>query len=183
MLGVCILIACLNATLLRVKSNFIPQVYDWNQFLESYPLQPHIRSGLLELVAGSEASWFEGQGRRFGVVVPRTSGGDGWVEVKTFNFVWTCSKIHILPPQPVISRTWNTAILLEGGFFVVRIPSVQESLQNHQKVILAHYRAFHWVLFRSGRSVTWWYLLPPSALSSLGSNIDPSGASLLKVHL
>ena len=34
--------------------------------------------------------WIElalGVGRRFGVVVHRTSGGDGWAKTKTFNFV------------------------------------------------------------------------------------------------
>ena len=43
--------------------------------------------GLLGLVAGSGANWVEGWGRMFWVLAARTEGGDGWVELKTPNFI------------------------------------------------------------------------------------------------
>ena len=46
--------------------------------------------GLLGLVDGSESNWVEGWGLCLEVVLPRTSGGDGWVEVKANNRLPLC---------------------------------------------------------------------------------------------
>ena len=46
------------------------------------------RSGLHGMVARTESNWLEGWECVFGVVVPRTWGGDGLVVPLTSDFVW-----------------------------------------------------------------------------------------------